>query len=217
MKNKAFTIIEVVLAVMLTVLVVLSAGAAFRSIRSAQVKTEYYDTVFGQLQLFFNLLSDDLSNINIASGADISPVILSPAGNIADSHDRLLIRRNIDPLSAQSDSTVAVVEYGLLKNNNSESSSIGRRIALLKESQQQNAGGKLTVLTENVKSLRFEFFDGNTWYRSNASQEFVPLIIKVQLELTDKLWMQGSSTITRQIPVYPCIFNNTNNDKTEAK
>ena len=217
MKKNAFTIIEMLLAVMLTVLVILSATSAFRAVDTAQAKTGEYDSTFSQLELFFDKISDDLANAYAVQGSEHGPLNVIPAGAGSTAHDRLTITRTIDPFASDSTATTADVEYGILNDDISTSGSIGRRLAFNSNKGEINSGGKLFILTEGVKAIRFEVYDGQNWSRNNTNTVLAPLMIKVHVELSEDLWFQHDKHFERQIPVYPFIYNAINNENSEEK
>ncbi len=211
---KAFSVLELLLAIILTVLVVLSAAAAIRGLTRNRSAVEKFDTVFSQATFFMDSLARDLANTYSASDSN-SPVInILINGSEQLPADRITFLRVTDPISADIPASVAEIEYGLTRYGDYKDS-LARRVAPLGSDQTSNKGGKVFLLSDPVKSLKFEIYDGASWLRSAISTDSVPVMVRVTLDLGTTLWAQDSSLIVRQIPVYPCILKTNEQNKSD--
>ena len=82
---------------------------------------------------------------------------------------------------------------------------VGRRVAVVNDISAGNKKGKVFVMAEGIKSLKFELYNGSSWYAMAESNE-VPAIVKVTIELNGPLWNKQDGIIIRNIPVYPQVY-----------
>ncbi len=203
--TNAFTLLELLLAIVLTAIIILTATAAVRGLSRNRFTVEQNDRVFSQAMFFMDLLTRDLANV-VSVGDDQAVIRIIPGDSDSGPCDRIVIFRNADLLTSSNLAPYAEVEYGMLFNG-SIADCLGRRLAPVKDLSSGNSKGRLFVLSDPVKSLKFEIYDGSSWVRAPIDNDTKPLMIRVTLETPIALWAQDKPFIIRQIPVYPYIMN----------
>ena len=101
---------------MLSVLVILCASAAIRSMASNKLIVEKNSRLFNQVELLLDSIANDLSNLYIAKGEDVQHFSLYNSGSENEYCDRLRFYRIADPDSQDGYSCINEIEYGLLAN-----------------------------------------------------------------------------------------------------
>ncbi|MCG8484512.1 MAG: hypothetical protein MJA31_14470, partial [Clostridia bacterium] len=171
-KQKSFTLIELVLAVMLTVMIVVAASNATRSIINAKHNLTFQDELLNRATFMLDSVCLDLCNIYRDKVDGAYAISLFPLGSTGNFYDRLKFYSVCDPELEGSLAYVNEIEYGLLESGSGgKGYLLGRRVAPVENVSFGNNKGKVFVLLDGVKSLRFEFWDGASWQRSVLSGE----------------------------------------------
>ncbi len=195
-----FTLIEVLIATMLTVIIVLLAAFSINSIYRSKAKVLALNDTTNRSFFVIDSINNDLANMLLTWQHPDMVISVIPGGSEQDPADRLIIYRQTDPDMAMTH--IAQVEYGLLKADSTEGiCRLGRRFARLTANQTVNNRGKVFILADQIRSLRFELFDGISWRRGGVPKGTIITEVRISMELAGSVWGRESSVISCRLPV----------------
>ena len=201
--KQAFTLIELMLAVMLTAMVIVVASAATRSILKTKRLVNDQEYSVSQALVVIDKISEDLENIFREKVNGQFYFKATKNGGTNNEYDRMIFYRIAESFSGTSLTNINEIEYGLLKNeNNEEGYKLGSRVAAVTDTAIGNSNGKVTVLADAVRSFMLEYWDGLVWSRSVANGS-IPIMVRITLELDTSIWATGSSIISKQVSLLP--------------
>ncbi|MBN2064912.1 MAG: hypothetical protein JW745_08925 [Sedimentisphaerales bacterium] len=188
------------IATMLTVIVVLLAAFAVNNIYRSKTAVLAVNDTTGGAFFVIDSINNDLANMLLPWQHPETVIDVIPGGSEQDPADRLIIYRQTDPDMAMTHT--AQVEYGLLKTDSTEGiCRLARRFARLAVNQTVNNRGKVFILADQVRSLRFELFDGISWRRGGVPKGTVVTEVRISMELAGSVWGRDSSVISCRLPV----------------
>jgi type II secretion system protein J len=208
LKNSGFTLVELLIATVIGALVVVVAIATFRSVSRSRETARYYSDVMAQGRYALDQIRDDLANFYRSSDPEQMRLTGIKGGTIEQPADRLIMCVVSDrPLKSRiGESGIYEVEYGLsLSELNGENPQgiLARRCAALTYPEQINQQGMLTQIAGAVTSLKFEYFDGTSWYRQWQSPPEPPRLIRVSIILADEHAERKSILLSQEISLEP--------------
>lgn len=180
--------------------------------RGRDATTQLADQSSGAL-LVLDLLNEDI--INAVPGQTSLPAVFSviPGGTDQAPADRLIVYRQTAP--GTEPGVYALCEYGLLKTDAHDGVyQLGRRFARLLNLQSDNDKGQVYILADQIRSLRFELFDGKTWYRGTTPAGSEITSLRISMELPGELWDSKTSVISCSLPVGRTLNMESNNAET---
>ncbi len=202
-KDKAFTLVELMLAVMLTAIIILVAAAGTRTILEMKNRIKIHDRALTQALDVLDKIENDLSNICREKQNGRYSFRLKVGGSVKTACDRICFYTVGDNITANK-SYIYEVEYGLLKSSDQRDSyQLGKRVGVVNDRATGNKRGKVIVIADSIKSLLFECWDGEKWLRTSPLNGSLPVMVRVTLELDGHIWATGQSAISRQISLLP--------------
>ena len=203
-RTKGFTLIELVIAVVLTAMVILVASAGARSLFDIKRRIISQNYLFSQAMTVLEQISQDINNMYKEKVGDSYNLMLKNGGGDNLGFGRLAFYVYTVPYNEDNKSCIKEVEYGLLKSKTDNSLyQLGRREALVEDISYGNDRGKVYIIADSVKSLTFECWDGENWSRELPEDGSLPEMLRVTIGVSDSIWATGESYLSKQISLKP--------------
>ena len=221
-KNKAFTLVEVLLASLISVFVTLTAVAVMRTVISAKEKTINFINVNDKLRFAGQMIKKDIANIyrdkNKEGMKFIAEILPAQANQMPTQSLMLNTIRRTKARPAEPETDVYEVQYFLKYNDLRDSASLMMRtcprIAGIEEEKDLSAG-IVILLAEDIESFDLRFFDGKQWQLTwPEDMENLPELVELNIsassadtkQILSKAFLMGFAKM-------PKIVNDSDNDK----
>jgi general secretion pathway protein J len=180
-RNTGFTLVEVLVASTIGAFVALVAVGTLRAITASSEMVNYHVNAAAEVRFAANMITRDLVNLyrdeNIRNTKLIGTVEESEQGITS-----YLIFYTISRAKArigQPEGDVYEVEYYLLKE---EEQSVLLRRLWPNPNEEDEPGGVLTVIAEDIDAFEVKFFDGEEWSSEWPEEmEILPQLIEVNI------------------------------------
>lgn len=181
----AFTLAEVLAAVMVGTMVVIVALVTLRQVSNSRALVTEYSDLHAAGRYALNRMRHDLANVY--RGAEIGEVRFSGtrAGLGPTAGSRLMFLAVLDqPIgSREVRGDTYAVEYRLLQDDQG-AAFLGRRCAPAEDLTAAAGAGVLTRLATNVTDLNFAYYQDGIWHEQWDPGRELPGMVRVDLKLT---------------------------------
>ncbi|HOQ05838.1 MAG TPA: prepilin-type N-terminal cleavage/methylation domain-containing protein [Anaerohalosphaeraceae bacterium] len=192
MKTRGFTLLEVLLAAVLTAFVALVAVAGLRSVSMTRTTIDQASEAADALRYAAEILERDLASV-ARDSVIFEAIAADPAIGMPPSL-RMRIYQT-DPARPNSpESDLYEVEYSLLQSE--DKTLFVRRICPLvgvEVDREETSGGILTVLSESIIDFQAQYFDGSQWLDYWLTETELPQLVLINLLAADTSQMQNTS------------------------
>lgn len=179
-----FTLVEVLVASTIGTFVALVAVGTLRAITASSEMVDYHINAAAEVRFASNMITRDLVNLyrddNIKNTKLIGTIQESEQGSIS-----YLVFYTVSRAKArigQPEGDVYEVEYCLLKG---EEESVLMRRLWPNPNEEDEPGGILTVIAEDIDVFEVRFFDGEEWSSEWPEEmEILPQLIEVNIVAT---------------------------------
>ena len=181
MKKTGFTLVEALVASTIGAFIALVAVGTLRTITtSAEIAQENIESAT-EVRFASNTIARDL--INLYREQNFRNMKLVGAVNESDESSSIFTFYTVGRAKAridQPEGDIYEVEYYLVKNE--EKSALFRRWWPNPDPNDENPGGILTVIAEDIEFFQVRFFDGEQWTEEWPEEmEVVPQLIEVNI------------------------------------
>lgn len=182
MRNRGFTLLEVILAATMTAFIAAVAAAGFRTAAEGRRIVRGANEVQDALRFCGMRIEQDLAGVVRGSG-----VLLE--GFAADEELGTPTRLRLHTYStnkaraSQPESDLYEVEYGLITNGETGETFLARRACPMVgvETDEETTGGILTILSESILAFEVHYFDGTEWLLEWTDTQTLPVLMEVLL------------------------------------
>ncbi|HOK67048.1 MAG TPA: prepilin-type N-terminal cleavage/methylation domain-containing protein [Anaerohalosphaeraceae bacterium] len=199
MKTRGFTLLEVLLAAVLTAFVALVAVAGLRSVSMTRTTIDQASEAADALRYAAEILERDLASI-ARNSVIFEAIAADPAIGMPPSL-RMRIYQT-DPARPNSpESDLYEVEYSLLQSE--DKTLFVRRICPLvgvEVDREETSGGILTVLSESILDFQAQYFDGSQWLDYWLTETELPQLVLINLLAADTSQLQKNSSTSAKQP-----------------
>ncbi len=175
----AFTLVELLLAITISGLLVVSAVSAVRSLTSARESVDRRGQRLCQARQAIECVTSALRNIRRDVQGD-DPVLVGRPGDRGEPGDRIdllvIDQRRCRPEGPESDQQETSFSLATLPGREYPALLCRRDHALDDEPED---GGLATVVAEGIIDLSFEYYDGDQWQREWVEQPAPPRAVRV--------------------------------------
>jgi general secretion pathway protein J len=181
MKKTGFTLLEIMVAVVIGALVLLTAVSALRVMTQSRDKINVNIDAAAQISFAANLIDQDLANLYRDSRPENVRLVGGVEHNAEGLSSRLKILavNRVKARPKEPEGEVYEVEYNVISRDGKRL--LTRRL-LPNPAQRESPGGILTVLAENVVNFDLRFFNGQDWqYEWPPDMKQLPDLIDVTL------------------------------------
>jgi len=205
---KGFTLVEVLLAAVVSAFIVILTLATYRSVVSFSTDLQSHTEILSQGRYAAHHIRRDLANFFRSPLPAQMRLQGFKAGSDDYPQDGIIFYVVRDQPSHQKHSVADVyeVEYGLVADEQSEMYYLGRRWASVKQLDTGNPGGKLVHLAGYVSTLGFEFYDGKSWQRGWSHNQ-LPKMVRVTFKLDDPRGSRPPIVFDQKIALAPSPVN----------
>ncbi len=220
--KRGFTLVEVLLATVISALIVVVSYAVFRAESRTQQKLNHYSNVSAYGRYALERISNDIANFyrnpdwnrmllegkegNLTTIATILTTTY-PANARADTI-RMLVTSWQKVHKDKQEGDVYEVEYKLQYNQQDKCFYLTRRCAPVKNIIEGNAGGVLVRIAKNVSELKFEYYSNGQWQQQWLDKGVLPEKIRVYLTIVSPQGKFKAITISKEIALGPLPINN---------
>ena len=182
MKNRGFTLLEVILAVTLTAFIGAIAVAGFRTAADSRNEVRQANEIQDELRFCSIRIEKDLGGVVRGSNIEFE-------GVAADEQTGTSVRLRMHTVStdkarpSQPESDLYDVEYGIVPNEESGKTYFIRRACPIvgMETADETTGGILTILSESIAAFEVHYFDGTEWTLEWTDTQTLPVLMEVLL------------------------------------
>jgi general secretion pathway protein J len=182
LRRTGFTLVEVLVASMISVFIALVAAGAIRTMAASNETVDRYINSEAEVQFAANLMESDLDNFyrddNIENTELIGTVQSLGNGDVTGD----LVFYTISRTKARADQPegdLHEVEYFLAQQ---QDSTVLMRRLWPNPNKDVNPGGILTVIAEDIQSFEVQYYDGQQWSDEwPEDMESLPQLIAVTL------------------------------------
>jgi type II secretion system protein J len=200
MKNRGFTLLEVILAATLTAFVALVAIAGLRSVSMTRTTISQASDAADSLRYAAEILERDLASVVRGQGVIFEGIAADSAIGMPPSlRMRLYQTEPARPQSPESD--LYEVEYSLLQSE--DKMLFVRRVCPLvgvEVDREETSGGILTVLSESIIDFQAQYYDNGQWLDNWLTETELPQLVLVTLAASDTSDIQNTSETDRRKP-----------------
>ena len=196
--SRGFTLVEVLAATLLGALVALAAGAALQTVTKSREKADAYSELSGNGRYALGRIRDDLANVYRGTKSEPMYFVGTTQSTSGDRSDRLLFHAVVHEKQHGRETVgdMYELEYGLSKSDLTSGGVLWRRCGPVGKPAQNN----VSRIAEHVSRIKFAYFDGDSWRGQWQEPEAVPLLVRVDLELSD---FAGATTMTLSQVIAP--------------
>jgi general secretion pathway protein J len=163
LRRTGFTLVEVLVASMISVFIALVAAGAIRTMAASNETVDHYINSAAEVQFAANLMESDLNNFyqndNIQNTELIGTVQSLDNGNSTADLTFYTIGRT-KARADQPEGDLYEVEYFL---GQQEDSTVLMRRLWPNPNKEMDPGGILTVIAENIQGFDVQYYDGQQW------------------------------------------------------
>lgn len=185
MKTRGFTLLEVLLAAVLTTFVALVAVAGLRSVSMTRTTVEQASEAADSLRYAVEILERDLASVVCRQGIIFEGIASDSAIGMPPSL-RMRVYQT-DPARPNSpESDLYEIEYSLLQSE--DRTLFVRRICPLvgvETDGEETSGGILTVLSESILDFQAQYYDGSQWLDNWLTETELPQMVLINLLAAD--------------------------------
>lgn len=204
MNKKAFTFVEILIALVISSFVAVTAVTAMRIIVSGNKTHQTLTAVTDEIRYAQNLIRTDLNNIYRTDDfAQTRFELFYPEGDDSQANQHIVFytisHKKARPLQPESD--VYEVEYFIKTDPDTDQSSLMRRycpvVPGVAVDEEKRPAGILMPIAQNIIGLQVRCFDGTEWnYQWNTEYGKYPDIVEIVLMVHDP---ESEKTIKRSI------------------
>jgi type II secretion system protein J len=208
LKEKGFTLLEVLVAAVIGAFIALVAVGSLRAVTKAKEQVNNNIAVADELRFAMKMLSDDLANLyrdGDIENMKLEGTIEATAENPITSLTMYTICTHKARLN-QPEGDIYEVQYYLLSEQ--DKSTLMRRVCPVVgiEEDELTQGGMLTMIAENIAGFEVRYYDGYNWSSvwSLETEGALPELLEVTLvgsESTDT--EQGSALMKSFVVNFP--------------
>lgn len=180
---RGFTLVEVLLASMLSLLVITGAFASLSVMLRAYRDSAERSGGAELANMVFNRMRKDLMSVYISPHRDATQFIgvENYAPNGMDAHILTFISFVNDPIPYQTHaSDLAEIQYYVDWNDDTPERWLVRRFDHLPD-EDPYSGGEIALLGPRVALLRFNYFDGELWWPYWEFEGEIPMLINITI------------------------------------
>jgi len=185
--KRGFTLVEVLLATIISCLVILTAFAAYHTVVQTRQLLLHKTEVLSQGRYVLNLIRNDLANVH--RSADHQRIRLTGTTYVREGRhmDTLLMPVVSDQLYkiGRTGKDVCVVEYSMQLAPEADEFRLYRRCASFESANQTKKRGLLTCIGTGIVELRFEYYAEGTWHEQWNKETGFPSLIRITLEMAE--------------------------------
>lgn len=182
MRNRGFTLLEVILAATMTAFIAAIAVAGLRTAADSRRQVREANEAQDALRFCALRIEKDLAGIVRGAGVVFEG---APADKQQGTSPRLRMHiYSTDKARAdQPESDRYEVEYGLITNDETGKVFFVRRVCPVvgMETAEETTGGILTVLSESIAGFEVHYFDGTEWMLEWTQTQTLPVLMEVLL------------------------------------
>jgi type II secretion system protein J len=193
MKTRGFTLLEVLLAAVLTAFVALVAVAGLRSVTMTRTTVDQASEAADSLRYAAQILERDLASVVRSQNIIFEGIAAEPDLGMPPSlRMRVYQTDPVRPNAPESD--LCEVEYSLLQSE--DKTLFVRRICPLvgvEVDREETSGGILTVLSESIIDFQAQYYDGTQWLDSWLTETELPQLVLINLLAADTSQIQNDT------------------------
>ena len=205
---------EVLLATLLGTIIVVIALAVFGNVSRTRQISHYHSEMQAQGRYGMNRIREDVANF-YRSRDEREMRLVGIKGSQDDvQRDRLLMTVVSDrPVHAdRRESGIYEVEYGVVLDQETQGTFLGRRRAMVENGRAGNPGGMLTRLCENIGELTFAYYDGQEWVDQWHRSPALPKMVRVSMVLIDPQKLNPAITFSQVMALEPLPLPSKGNE-----
>lgn len=211
--NRAFTLVEVIVASTIASFVTLVAMGTLHALSQSSAKIQAHCDTVSELRYASSVLSHDLSNLCVSSDPNTSKLVFGIPED-TETEEPVLTFYMISHDKArtgQPESDLYEVEYYLTK---AEDKTVLMRRLWPNPNRKKKPGGVLTVLAEGIDMFQIRFHDGQQW-RSQwlETQEEMPKLMEVLLATN---MQEGKKPFVTSFMIKPVTPSEQNMDQEQV-
>ncbi len=195
MKTRGFTLLEVLLAAVLTAFVALVAVAGLRSVSMTRITIDQASEAADALRYAAEILERDLASV--ARDQVIFEAIAADSAIGMPPSLRMRVYQTDPARPNAPESDLYEVEYSLLQSE--DKTLFVRRICPLvgvEVDREETSGGILTVLSESIIDFQAQYFDGGQWLDYWLTETELPQLVLINLLAADTSQLQNNTPQT---------------------
>ena len=161
--RSGFTLLEILVATIISAFVALTAAAALQAVISSRNKIDTNIHSAAELNFAVNMISDDLRNLARKTTDDDCPIVgtLMPLQDTIATNLTIQTINRIKARPDQVEGDLYEIEYYLAINE--DRPQLMRRV-WPHPNREHEPGGILTCIAENIVNFSVGYYDGDTWH-----------------------------------------------------
>ncbi len=188
LRKTGFTLVEALVASTIGSFIALVAVGTLRTITVSAERVDSNIEAASEVRFASNMISRDL--VNLYREQNFRNMKLVGIANESDPGSSFLTFYTVGRAKAridQPEADVYEVEYYLVKNE--EKSALYRRLWPNPDPNDENPGGILSVIAEDIEFFQVRFFDGEEWAEEWPEEmEVIPQLIEINIVGKQQKW-----------------------------
>jgi len=185
-KKTGFTLVEVMVAVTIGGFIMLVAVGALKAITSSAEMVDSNISAAAEVRFASNMLSRDLANFYRNENIENTKLIgiVEESGQLSTSYLIFYTVSRVKARADQPEGDIYEVEYYLMKKDD-EKSLLMRRLWPNPNEEDEEPGGILTVIAEDIDVFQVRYFDGEEWSEEWPEEmDVLPQLIEINIVAT---------------------------------